>query len=108
MFGRKQKKLKRQEELKDLLSQLYNGVCKPEYGDNYADFKEVVLKAYQQIEQGKWDGQVIEEVCDYIQHIAMVNYKHKIETPTIFSEVRPKLQKLNRSRRPILGLWIYY
>lgn len=108
MFGRKQKKLTRQEELKALLSELYNGVCKPAYGDNYDDFKNVVLKTYQKVEQGKWDGRHIEDICDYIQHIAMVNYKHNIETPAIFSDVRPKLQKLNRRSRPILGLWIYH
>lgn len=108
MFERKQTKLKRQEELKELLSQLYNGVCKSEYGDNYDDFKDVVLKAYQKVDQGKWDGQQIEAVCDYIQHIAMANYEHSIETPEVFSKVRPKLQKLNRGRRPILGILIYH
>lgn len=105
MFG--QKRLKRQEELKRLLSELYNGVSKPEYGDNYADFKAVLLTTYQKVDQGKWAGKQISDICDYIQHIALVNYKHNIETPSILSEVRPKLQQLIRRDRPILGLWIY-
>lgn len=106
MFGSKKKKIKQQTEIKELLSLLYNGVSKPEYGDSYDGFKDLILETYKKVDQGKWSDDKISDIIATIQHIAVVNYKFNIETPEILSEVRPKLEKY--IRKPLLGLWIYH
>ncbi|MCW0953404.1 hypothetical protein OIT44_04870 [Weissella ceti] len=111
MFNKKKKQLmkeQRQEEIKALLTEVYNAIAQPEYGRRYNRLRRALLEAYQVVDAGKWDAQCLSDVVKHIQHMALRNYKVGVDNPPVFSEVRPKLEYYIGNQRPLLGLWIYH